>query len=178
MRFIVADKRRGTSEAARRAQQRRWRRLAARGRRDQRRCGARQRLARATTQDAQAVEESKDGEANEMVGRGGAARAAIGRTAISLCLDIFYAIRKSPHEVIDDDLDSQCECLLQDDPELWSFDNHADLSTADYIFALEQELQTLRSHVDNLQSKFRDGGLEIELHLKKNVRKLEKREVS
>ncbi|KAK9107879.1 hypothetical protein Syun_023890 [Stephania yunnanensis] len=88
----------------------------------------------------------------------------------------FYAIRKSPHEVIDDDLDSQCECLLQDDPELWSFDNHADLSTADYIFALEQELQTLRSHVDNLQSKFQMG-LEIELHLKKNVRKLEKREV-
>ncbi|KAK9164311.1 hypothetical protein Syun_005213 [Stephania yunnanensis] len=88
----------------------------------------------------------------------------------------FYAIRKSPHEVIEDDLDSQCECLLQDDPELWSFDNHADPSTADYIFALEQELQTLRSHVDNLQSKFRMG-LEIEHHLKKKVRKLEKREI-
>ncbi|KAK9165344.1 hypothetical protein Scep_000535 [Stephania cephalantha] len=88
----------------------------------------------------------------------------------------FYAIRKSPHEVIEDDLDSQCECLLQDDPELWSFDNHADPSTADYIIALEQELQTLRSHVDNLQSKFRMG-LEIEHHLKKKVRKLEKREI-
>ncbi|KAK9129699.1 hypothetical protein Sjap_010186 [Stephania japonica] len=88
----------------------------------------------------------------------------------------FYAIRKSPHEVIEDDLDSQCECLLQDDPELWSFDNHADPSTADYIVALEQELQTLRNHVDNLQSKFRMG-LEIEHHLKKKVKKLEKREI-
>ncbi|KAI4367566.1 hypothetical protein MLD38_023291 [Melastoma candidum] len=44
------------------------------------------------------------------------------------------------------------------------------------VSALEEELQLVRSHVDDLQSKL-CVGLEIENHLKKKVRELEKKKI-
>ncbi|KAK9089823.1 hypothetical protein Scep_028905 [Stephania cephalantha] len=83
-RFIVADERRGTSEAAD-ARQQRWRRLSSGGRRDQQQCGA----ARRGDSGGGRLWKSSSGAAAEMAGRGGAARrrswpaaAAIGRTAV------------------------------------------------------------------------------------------------
>ncbi|KAF8377653.1 hypothetical protein HHK36_031037 [Tetracentron sinense] len=70
----------------------------------------------------------------------------------------------------------KCACLLQDPVELWSFDDHRENSTSKYIGALEDELEILRKLVDNLQNKLHMG-LEIEDHLKKKARELEKKKI-
>ncbi|KAF2294396.1 hypothetical protein GH714_010269 [Hevea brasiliensis] len=69
--------------------------------------------------------------------------------------------------------DDKCAWLLHGSAEMWSYN---DTSTSKYISALEEELEKARKSVDNLQSKLRVG-LEIENHLKKKVRVLEKKQI-
>ncbi|KAK9139792.1 hypothetical protein Scep_009473 [Stephania cephalantha] len=71
-RFIVADERRGTSEAAD-ARQQRWRRLSSGGRRDQQQCGA----ARRGDSGGGRLWKSSSGAAVEMAGRGRGAAAEL-----------------------------------------------------------------------------------------------------
>ncbi|KAB1224755.1 hypothetical protein CJ030_MR1G017662, partial [Morella rubra] len=73
-------------------------------------------------------------------------------------------------EFEDKSWEDKCACLLLDPIEMWNFN---DPSTSNYISALEEELETVRKSMDNLQSKLRMG-LEIENHLKGKVRELEK----
>ncbi|TYG74592.1 hypothetical protein ES288_D04G194400v1 [Gossypium darwinii] len=87
----------------------------------------------------------------------------------------FYEIRQGTiGEVEDASLDDKCACLLHDPGEMWSFN---DSSTAKYISSLEEELERVRSSVDDLRNKLRVG-LEIENHLKKKVRGLERKKIT
>ncbi|KAB2087975.1 hypothetical protein ES319_A04G142300v1 [Gossypium barbadense] len=87
----------------------------------------------------------------------------------------FYEIRQGTiGEVEDASLDDKCACLLHDPGEMWSFN---DSSTAKYISSLEEELERVRSSVDDLRNKLRVG-LEIENHLKKKVRGLERKKIA
>ncbi|TYH78006.1 hypothetical protein ES332_D04G195400v1 [Gossypium tomentosum] len=87
----------------------------------------------------------------------------------------FYEIRQGTiGEVEDASLDDKCACLLHDPGEMWSF-NYS--STAKYISSLEEELERVRSSVDDLRNKLRVG-LEIENHLKKKVRGLERKKIT
>ncbi|XP_044489155.1 ciliary rootlet coiled-coil protein 2-like [Mangifera indica] len=84
----------------------------------------------------------------------------------------FYEIRQQAVEGLEDtSWDDKCAYLLQDPVEMWSFN---DTSTSSYISALEDEVEKMKRSVENLQSKLRMG-LEIENHLKKSVRELEKK---
>ncbi|XVF01397.1 hypothetical protein REPUB_Repub04eG0085700 [Reevesia pubescens] len=87
----------------------------------------------------------------------------------------FYEIRQQAiGELEDASWDDKCTCLLRDPVEMWSFN---DSSTTKYISSLEEELERVRSSVDDLRSKLRVG-LEIENHLKKKVRELERKKIS
>ncbi|TXG64089.1 hypothetical protein EZV62_011083 [Acer yangbiense] len=87
-------------------------------------------------------------------------------------VDKFYGIRQQSLEGFEDtNWDDKCVCLLRDPDEIWSFN---DTSTSKYINALEDELEKTRSSLENLRSKLHVG-LEIENHLKKSVRELEKK---
>ncbi|OMP06827.1 hypothetical protein CCACVL1_01435 [Corchorus capsularis] len=87
----------------------------------------------------------------------------------------FYEIRQqATGELEDANWDDQCTCLLLDPAEMWSFN---DSSTSKYISSLEEELERVRSSVDDLRNKLRMG-LEIENHLKKKVRELERKKVT
>ncbi|KAI4375941.1 hypothetical protein MLD38_013753 [Melastoma candidum] len=89
-------------------------------------------------------------------------------------VDKFYKIRQQSFPDFEDaSLDDKCLRLLEDSGDTWSYN---DKSTFKYISALEEELQLVRSSVDDLQSKLRVG-LEIENHLKKKVRELEKKKI-
>ncbi|EOX98492.1 Myosin heavy chain-related protein, putative isoform 4, partial [Theobroma cacao] len=57
---------------------------------------------------------------------------------------------------------------------MWSFN---DSSTSKYISSLEEELERVRSSVDDLRNKLRVG-LEIENHLKKKVHELGRKKIS
>ncbi|KAF5183154.1 myosin heavy chain-like protein [Thalictrum thalictroides] len=86
----------------------------------------------------------------------------------------FYDIRQSFSKDTEQNLlEDKCECLLQDAPERWSFNTDMENSTAEYISGLEKELEILRNSVERHQNKMRMG-LEIEDHLKRRVRELEK----
>lgn len=90
-------------------------------------------------------------------------------------IDKFYGIRQNAIGELDDtSLDDKCACLLNDPAETWAFN---DSSTAKYISSLEEEVERLKRSVDSLQSKFRVG-LDIEKHLKKRVRELEKKRIA
>ncbi|KAK2664848.1 hypothetical protein Ddye_003422 [Dipteronia dyeriana] len=90
-------------------------------------------------------------------------------------VDKFYGLRQQSLEGFEDtNWDDKCVCLLRDPDEMWSFN---DTSTSKYISALENELEKTRSLLENLRSKLHVG-LEIENHLKKSVRELEKKIVS
>ncbi|XP_048336334.2 uncharacterized protein LOC107426931 isoform X2 [Ziziphus jujuba] len=85
----------------------------------------------------------------------------------------FYEIKRHSLEVYGDvSWDDKCAILLDDPMETWSYN---DASTAKYISALEEELQTLRNSIDKLQNKLL--GLEIENHLKRRVLELEKKRI-
>ncbi|OMO63367.1 hypothetical protein COLO4_32503 [Corchorus olitorius] len=87
----------------------------------------------------------------------------------------FYEIRQqATGDSEDANWDDQCTCLLLDPAEMWSFN---DSSTSKYISSLEEELERVRSSVDDLRTKLRMG-LEIENHLKKKVRELERKKVT
>ncbi|XP_006297176.2 uncharacterized protein LOC17891886 isoform X1 [Capsella rubella] len=89
-------------------------------------------------------------------------------------IEKFYDIRKASLSVsLDMSLDDKCASLLDDPIESWTFN---DPSTSEYVAALEGELRSVKNSVDNLQSKLRVG-LEIENHLKKRVRALEKKNI-
>ncbi|KAF5448281.1 hypothetical protein F2P56_028835 [Juglans regia] len=89
-------------------------------------------------------------------------------------IDKFYNIRLNSLKGFEDtSWDEKSECLLHDPQELWSFN---DTSTSKYISALEEELETMKKSVDNLQNKLRMG-LDIENHLKGKVRELEKKKI-
>ncbi|CAE5982079.1 unnamed protein product [Arabidopsis arenosa] len=89
-------------------------------------------------------------------------------------IEKFYDIRKaSLCESLELSLHNKCASLLDDPIESWTFN---DPSTSEYVAALEGELGKVKNTVDNLQSKLRVG-LEIENHLKKRVRALEKKNI-
>ncbi|XP_057788131.1 uncharacterized protein LOC131005262 isoform X2 [Salvia miltiorrhiza] len=92
-------------------------------------------------------------------------------------IDKFYHIRQdSLNSFTDGSWEEKCQCLLNDSDDIWRFQNDEDASTSNYINSLEAEIETLRRSLDNLQNKFRVG-LEIETHLKKKVRDLEKKKI-
>lgn len=94
---------------------------------------------------------------------------------IKKVIDKFYGIRENvTGELEDINWDNKCTCLLNDPAETWEFN---DSSTAKYISSLEEEVERLKRAVDNLQSKLRVG-LDIEKHLKKRVRELEKKRMA
>ncbi|XP_015073881.1 myosin-13 isoform X2 [Solanum pennellii] len=90
----------------------------------------------------------------------------------------FYEIRQQSLEDIEEDVswEDKCGCLLHDLSEMWTFSNPEETSTLKYISALEEQVETLRKSLDNLQNKLQVG-LEIENHLKKKVRILEKQKI-
>ncbi|XP_070040350.1 uncharacterized protein [Nicotiana tomentosiformis] len=89
----------------------------------------------------------------------------------------FYEIRQQSLEDIEDvSWEDKCGCLLHDSSEMWTFRNPGETSTSKYISALEEQVETLRKSLDNLQNKLQMG-LEIENHLKKKVRALEKQKI-
>ncbi|XP_031381649.1 uncharacterized protein LOC116196189 isoform X2 [Punica granatum] len=95
--------------------------------------------------------------------------------AFKKVVDMFYGIRwESFQDYQATSWDQKCTCLLEDPPEVWSYN---DPSTSKYISALEEELHSVRNSMDNLQNKLRVG-LEIENHLKKRVRELEKNKIA
>ncbi|KAL8541592.1 hypothetical protein ACS0TY_002747 [Phlomoides rotata] len=92
-------------------------------------------------------------------------------------IDKFYHIRQfSLENFTDASWEEKCETLLNDSDEMWTFQNEEDTSTSSYINSLEAEIENLRKNVDSLQNKLRVG-LEIESHLKKKVRNLEKKNI-
>ncbi|XP_058081401.1 uncharacterized protein LOC131229456 isoform X4 [Magnolia sinica] len=89
----------------------------------------------------------------------------------------FYDIRQNALGHFEDiNMKDKCGCLLEDPAEIWSFDCHNETSTSKYIGSLEEELETLRSSIDNLQNRLRMG-LEIEEHLRKKVSTLEEKHI-
>uniref|UniRef100_A0A2C9VIZ4 Uncharacterized protein n=1 Tax=Manihot esculenta TaxID=3983 RepID=A0A2C9VIZ4_MANES len=89
-------------------------------------------------------------------------------------VDKFYEIGQHSLEGFEDaSWDDKCTWLLHGSAEMWSYN---DTSTSKYISSLEEELEKARKSVDNLQSKLRVG-LEIENHLKKKVRQLERKQI-
>ncbi|KAL7236434.1 hypothetical protein ACSBR1_019669 [Camellia fascicularis] len=88
----------------------------------------------------------------------------------------FYEIRQYSINGFCEDRswEDKCECLLHDSPEMWDFNDQGETSTSKYINGLEEQVEKLRKSVDNLQNKL-SVGLEIENHLKKRVRDLEKK---
>ncbi|THG14555.1 hypothetical protein TEA_002587 [Camellia sinensis var. sinensis] len=95
----------------------------------------------------------------------------------------FYEIRQYSINGFCEDRswEDKCECLLHDSPEMWDFNDQGETSTSKYIVSsdnlqngLEEQVEKLRKSVDNLQNKL-SVGLEIENHLKKRVRDLEKK---
>ncbi|CAI9104259.1 OLC1v1002894C1 [Oldenlandia corymbosa var. corymbosa] len=92
-------------------------------------------------------------------------------------IDKFYAIREENLKVFDDtSWEDKCERLLGDSSEIWSFCSEEETSTSKYISSLEQEVETLRKSFDNLRNNMQVG-LEIENHLKRKVRTLERDKV-
>ncbi|EOX98489.1 Myosin heavy chain-related protein, putative isoform 1 [Theobroma cacao] len=108
-------------------------------------------------------------------------------------IDKFYEIRQQAiGELEDASYDEKCTYLLHDPAEMWSFN---DSSTSKYISfsppkilhhlmfsiplqsSLEEELERVRSSVDDLRNKLRVG-LEIENHLKKKVHELGRKKIS
>ncbi|XP_075074125.1 uncharacterized protein LOC107783312 isoform X5 [Nicotiana tabacum] len=88
----------------------------------------------------------------------------------------FYEIRQqSLGDIEDVSWEDKCGCLLHDSSEMWTF-RPGETSTSKYISALEEQVETLRKSLDNLQNKLQMG-LEIENHLKKKVRALEKQKI-
>lgn len=69
--------------------------------------------------------------------------------------------------------DVKCASLYNDSLESWSFNVHKEASIANYVAALQEEVETLRS---DLQNKMQMGW-EIEKHLKSRVSDLEQKRI-
>ncbi|GAB2292120.1 hypothetical protein Dimus_026372 [Dionaea muscipula] len=81
-----------------------------------------------------------------------------------------FSVKDEVHE--DASWDHKCACLLDDPAEAWSFNVDRETSTAKYISALQEELESSRSSAHDLHNKLKVG-LEIENHLKRQICKLE-----
>ncbi|XP_066390019.1 uncharacterized protein [Miscanthus floridulus] len=71
--------------------------------------------------------------------------------------------------------EEKCSILLDDSADNWSFCSDGGTSTLKYIASLEEEKESLKAKISKLQSNLRMG-LEIEQHLQRNARILEKRQ--
>ncbi|XP_021318537.1 uncharacterized protein LOC8073427 isoform X5 [Sorghum bicolor] len=71
--------------------------------------------------------------------------------------------------------EEKCSILLDDCADNWSFCSDGGTSTLKYIASLEAEKESLKAKISKLQSNLRMG-LEIEQHLQRNARILEKRQ--
>ncbi|XP_021776152.1 myosin-9-like [Chenopodium quinoa] len=69
--------------------------------------------------------------------------------------------------------DDKCACLYNDSSESWSFNIYKEASVANYVAALQEEVETLRS---DLQNKMQMGW-EIEKHLKSKITELEHKRI-
>ncbi|AQL10384.1 myosin heavy chain-related [Zea mays] len=72
-------------------------------------------------------------------------------------------------------IEEKCSILLGDSADNWSFSSDGGTSTLKYIASLEEEKESLKAKISKLQSNLRMG-LEIEQHLQRNARILEKRQ--
>ncbi|KAG2539916.1 paramyosin-like isoform X3 [Panicum virgatum] len=72
-------------------------------------------------------------------------------------------------------VEEKCSILLDDSADNWSFSSDGGTSTLKYIASLEEEKESLKAKMAKLQSNLRMG-LEIEQHLQRNARILEKRQ--
>ncbi|XP_072147387.1 uncharacterized protein [Setaria viridis] len=71
--------------------------------------------------------------------------------------------------------EEKCSILLDDSADNWSFSSDGGTSTLKYIASQEEEKESLKAKMAKLQSNLRMG-LEIEQHLQRNARILEKRQ--
>lgn len=71
--------------------------------------------------------------------------------------------------------EEKCSILLDDSAENWSFSSDGETSTSKYIASLEEENESLKAKIVKLQSNLRMG-FEIEQHLQRNARALEKKQ--
>ncbi|CAO2815883.1 unnamed protein product [Amaranthus hypochondriacus] len=69
--------------------------------------------------------------------------------------------------------DEKCAWLCNDPPESWSFNVYKETTTAAYVAAMQEELETLRG---DLQSKMQMG-LEIEKHLRSKINDLVQKKI-
>ncbi|XP_047087428.1 uncharacterized protein LOC124699114 [Lolium rigidum] len=88
----------------------------------------------------------------------------------------FYEVRcrecECPSNV---SFEEKCSILLDDSAENWSFSSDGETSTSKYIASLEEENESLKAKIVKLQSNLRMG-FEIEQHLQRNARALEKKQ--
>ncbi|KAF8698411.1 hypothetical protein HU200_035150 [Digitaria exilis] len=88
----------------------------------------------------------------------------------------FYDLRCRDCECPSDiTFEEKCSILLDDSADNWSFSSDGGTSTLKYIASLEEERESLKAKMAKLQSNLRMG-LEIEQHLQRNARILEKRQ--
>ncbi|OQU92307.1 myosin heavy chain, muscle isoform X2 [Sorghum bicolor] len=71
--------------------------------------------------------------------------------------------------------EEKCSILLDDSADNWSFCSDGGTATLKYIASLEEEKESLKAKISKLQNNLRMG-LEIEQHLQRNARILEKRQ--
>ncbi|KAJ4815367.1 myosin heavy chain-like protein [Rhynchospora pubera] len=88
----------------------------------------------------------------------------------------FYGIRdRDLISSSDTTTEEKCQCLLRDSPDNWIYAEDGETSTMKYIASLEEEKDALKNSIDKLQNNLRMG-LDIEHHLRRNVRSLEKKQ--
>ncbi|PKA58175.1 hypothetical protein AXF42_Ash012898 [Apostasia shenzhenica] len=69
-----------------------------------------------------------------------------------------------------------CSCLLNDPSDKWLFNIDSRSTTSTYIASLEEEIESQKRAIDRLQTNLRMG-LQIEQHLKRSLRFMEKKQV-
>uniref|UniRef100_A0A0D9WPV6 Uncharacterized protein n=2 Tax=Leersia perrieri TaxID=77586 RepID=A0A0D9WPV6_9ORYZ len=88
----------------------------------------------------------------------------------------FYEVRCREYECpMNITFEEKCSILLDDSADNWSFSSDGGTSTSKYIVCVEEERDSLRAKIAKLQNNLRMG-LEIEQHLQRNARILEKRQ--
>ncbi|KQJ87110.1 uncharacterized protein LOC100842072 isoform X2 [Brachypodium distachyon] len=71
--------------------------------------------------------------------------------------------------------EQKCSILLDDSADNWSFNSDGETSTSKYIASLEEENGSLKAKITKLQSNLRMG-FEVEQHLQRNARALQKKQ--
>ncbi|XP_040377795.1 uncharacterized protein LOC102705609 isoform X2 [Oryza brachyantha] len=94
----------------------------------------------------------------------------------SKVIEKFYEVRCRDSDCsLNISIEEKCSVLLDDSADNWSFSSDGGTSTSKYIASLEEEKDSLRAKISKLQNNLRMG-LEIEQHLQRNARILEKRQ--